>query len=96
VSLPHQTRRPFYHGPVTELPADDSHEVIHLGDEAAVVVPLAEYRQLRHDALRARLIEQADAEEAAALAEYREQQVAGTLVTVPQAEVRRRFGLAVE
>jgi hypothetical protein len=36
---------------VTELPADDSHEVIHLGDEAAVVVPLAEYRQLRRDAL---------------------------------------------
>jgi hypothetical protein len=44
--------------------------------------------------------------EAAALAEYREQQAAGTLVTVPQAagtlvtvpqaEVRRRFGLGAE
>jgi PHD/YefM family antitoxin component YafN of YafNO toxin-antitoxin module len=87
---------PLYHGPMTRLPADDPHEVIHLGDEAAVVVPLEEYRQLRHDALRAGLIEQTDAEEAAALAEYREQQAAGTLVTVPQAEVRRRFGLAVE
>jgi PHD/YefM family antitoxin component YafN of YafNO toxin-antitoxin module len=87
---------PLYHGPMTHLPADDPHEIIHLGDEAAVVVPLEEYRQLRHDALRAGLIEQTDAEEAAALAEYREQQAAGTLVTVPQAEVRRRFGLAVE
>jgi PHD/YefM family antitoxin component YafN of YafNO toxin-antitoxin module len=80
---------------MTELPADDPHEVIHLGDEAAVVVPLAEYRQLRHEARRARLIEQTDAGEAAALAEYREQQAAGAVVTVPQAEVRRRFGLAV-
>ena len=88
-----RTRRPVCHGSMTELPADDQHEVIHLGDEAAVVVPLAECRQLRHDALRARLIEQADAEEATALAECRAQQAAGTVVTVPQAEVRRRFGL---
>jgi PHD/YefM family antitoxin component YafN of YafNO toxin-antitoxin module len=80
---------------MTELPADDPHEVIHLGDEAAVVVPLAEYRQLRDEARRARLIEQTDAGEAAALAEYREQQAAGAVVTVPQPEVRRRFGLAV-
>jgi hypothetical protein len=79
---------------MTELPADDHHEVIHIGDEAAVVVPLGEYRQLRHDALRARLIEQADAEEAAALAEYREQQAVGAVTAVPQAEVRRRFGRA--
>ena len=81
---------------MTQLPADEPHEVIHLGDEAAVVVPPEAYRQLRHDALRARLVEQTDAEEAAALAEYREQQAAGTLVTLPQAEVRRRFGLALE
>lgn len=79
---------------MTEFPADDLHEVIHLGDEAAVVVPLSEYRQLRRDAQRATLIEQADAGEAAALAEYRELQAAGTVAAVPQAEVRRRFGLA--
>jgi hypothetical protein len=79
---------------MTELPADDPHEVIHLGDETAVLVPLDEYRQLRHDARRARLIEQADVEEAAALTEHRENQAGGTVVTVPQAEVRRRFGLA--
>jgi Arc/MetJ family transcription regulator len=80
---------------MTELPADDPHEVIHLGDEVAVVAPLNEYRQLYRDALRAQLIEQADAEEAAALAEYRAQQADGTVTTVSQAEVRRRLGLTV-
>lgn len=79
---------------MAELPASDPHEVIHLGAEAAVIVPLSEYRQLRDEAQRARLIEQADADEAAALAEYRTQKAAGTVETVPQAEVRRRFGLA--
>jgi PHD/YefM family antitoxin component YafN of YafNO toxin-antitoxin module len=79
---------------MSELPVGDPHEVIHLGTEAAVVVPLAEYSQLRYDAQRARLVEQVDANEAAALAEYREQRAAGTVHTVPQAEVRRRFGLA--
>jgi PHD/YefM family antitoxin component YafN of YafNO toxin-antitoxin module len=80
---------------MTELPAGDPHEVIHLGEEVAVVVPLHEYRQLHRDALRAQLIEQADAEEAAALAEYRAQQADGTVTTVSQAEVRLRFGLTV-
>jgi PHD/YefM family antitoxin component YafN of YafNO toxin-antitoxin module len=79
---------------MSELPADDPHEVIHLGERAAVVVPLNEYRHMRDEAARAQLIEQADAEEAAALADYRARQEAGTVVTVPQSEVRRRFGLA--
>ncbi|GAA2086048.1 hypothetical protein [Actinomadura alba] len=78
---------------MTELPADDQYEVIHLGGEAAVVVPLEEYRRLRELERRARLSEQADADEAAALAEYRAQQEAGTVAAVSQAEVRRRFGL---
>ena len=77
---------------MTELPAEDPYEVIHLGGETAVVVPLEEFRRLRELAARAQLIEQADADEAAVLAEYRAQQEAGTVVTVPQAEVRRRFG----
>ena len=94
MSLPYRAAWLLYHGDMTELPAGDRHEVIHLGDESAVVVPLDEYRQLRRDALRARLIEQADAEEAAALGEYRAQQADGTVTTVPRAEVRRRFGLA--
>lgn len=78
---------------MTELPAGDDHQVIRLGGEAAVVVPLDEYRRLRELERRATFAEQADAEEAEALAEYRAQQDAGTVTTVPQDEVRRRFGL---
>jgi hypothetical protein len=40
------------------------------------------------------LVEQTDAEEAEALAEYRAQREAGTVTAVPQDEVRRRFGLS--
>ena len=81
---------------MTELPIGDEHQVIRLGGEAAVVVPLEEYRQLREAERRARLVEQADADEAEALAEYRAQQAAGTVTAVPQDEVRRRFGLAAQ
>src|SRR5690349_17689403 len=62
---------------MTELPVGDDHQVIRLGGEAAVVVPLDEYRRLRELERRAQLAEQADAEEAEALAEYRAQQDAG-------------------
>ena len=79
---------------MTELPAGDPHEVNHLGDVAAVVVPVAEYRQLRREARRARLIEQTDAEEAAALAEYRAQQAVSPVKTVSEARAsaRQRLG----
>ena len=46
------------------------------------------------DPVRTETAELADEEEAAAVAAFRAQQVAGPIVTVPQAEVRRRFGLA--
>lgn len=78
---------------MSELPAEHEHDVIHLGGETAVVVPMDEYRRLRELERRALLAERADAEEAEALAEYREQQKTGTVVSVPQAEVRRRLGL---
>ncbi|MFI0353958.1 hypothetical protein [Actinomadura sp. 9N407] len=78
---------------MTELPVGDDHQVIRLGGQAAVVVPLDEYRRLRDLERRTELVEQADAEEAQALAEYRAQQDAGTVNTVSQDEVRRRFGL---
>jgi PHD/YefM family antitoxin component YafN of YafNO toxin-antitoxin module len=79
---------------MTELPVGDDHQVIRLGDEAAVVVPLEEYRRLRELERCADLVEQTDAEEAEALAEYRAQREAGTVTAVPQDEVRRRFGLS--
>jgi hypothetical protein len=48
-------------------PEDDTHELIHLGGETAVVVPLGEYRTLKvlRDAATA-----ADIEDAAAVAAY--------------------------
>jgi hypothetical protein len=81
---------------MTELPAGDDHQVIHLGGETAVVVPLAEYRHLRELEQRAELVEQVDAEESEALAEYREQQATGTVTAIPQDEVQRRFGLTTQ
>jgi hypothetical protein len=46
-----QTRchRALYDGVVTAQPAEafDQHDVIHLGGETAVVVPVDEYRKLR-------------------------------------------------
>lgn len=81
---------------MSELPAEDGHDVIHLGGEAAVIVPLEEYRRLRELERRTLLVEQTDAEEAGALAEYRAEQEAGTVVLVPQAEVRRQFGLSAQ
>ena len=81
---------------MTELRVGDDHQVIRLGGETAVVVPLEEYRKLRELERRAQLAEQADADEAEALTEYREQQAAGAVAVVPQDEVRRRFGLAAQ
>lgn len=81
---------------MSELPAEDGHDVIHLGGEAAVIVPLEEYRRLRELERRALLVEQTNTEEAEALAEYRAQQEAGTVVLVPQAEVRRQLGLSAQ
>lgn len=45
---------------MSELPVGDEHQVIRLGDQAAVVVPIEEYRRLREIERRAQLAEQAD------------------------------------
>jgi hypothetical protein len=39
---------------MSELPAEEPYEVIHLGGQAAVIVPLEEYRQLRKAAAAAK------------------------------------------
>lgn len=91
-----------YHSRMTELPAEigppaeHGHDVIHLGGQVAVVVPLEEYRRLRELERRALLTAQADAEERAALADYRAQQHAGNVTAIPQAELRQRLGLAAQ
>jgi hypothetical protein len=70
------------HSPAAEPPAAEPldsgpHDVIHLGGEAAVVVPLAEYRRLRALARLASPDDLDGAEAAAATEEYREWQAGG-------------------
>ena len=74
---------------MSELPAEDSHEVIHLGGEAAVVVPLEEYHRLRQDAAEHRI----DQEFEDALRTIEARRRAGTLEYVSSDEARRRLGL---
>jgi hypothetical protein len=65
------------------------HEVIHLGGEAAVVVPVAEYRRLRALERSASPDELESAEAAAALEEYREWSAAGRPGAVSHEQARR-------
>jgi hypothetical protein len=55
----------------------DGHSVIRLGDETAVVVPLAEYRRVKALEEIATAEEIDEAEDAAVMAEYREWEAAG-------------------
>jgi hypothetical protein len=64
------------------------HDVIHLGGEAAVVVPLAEYRRLRALARLASADDLDGAEAAAAVEEYREWLAAGRPGAVSPGEAR--------
>jgi hypothetical protein len=72
-------------GPASDA---DSHDVIHLGGEAAVVVPMAEYRRLRALERLASPQELDGAEADAAMEEYREWAAAGRPGAVSQAEAR--------
>ena len=66
-----------------------AHEVIHLGGESAVVVPVAEYRRLRALEQLASPQEREDAETAAALEEYREWSAAGRPGAISHEQARR-------
>jgi hypothetical protein len=70
------------------------YEVIHLGGEAAVVVPMADFMRLRALERFASAEELADAEDAAALQEWKTREAAGETSYVPADEVWRRLGLA--
>jgi len=83
-------------GPVhpTDRSVTDPYEVIHLGGQAAVIVPLTEFLRLR--ALETTASAQAleDAEDAAAAQDWLAREARGETNYVPVAEVRRRLGLA--
>jgi hypothetical protein len=75
---------------MSELPASDTHDVIHHGGEVvAVVVPIGEYQQLRAALLEQRVNEEFDA----ARASYLSRQEAGSIRYVSHEEARRRLGM---
>ena len=77
---------------MSELPADDAHDLIHHdGEVVAVVVPIAEYRLLRQALAEQQVNEDFDAARAGYLARAQ----AGELHYVAHEEARRRLGLPV-
>ena len=67
--------------------------MIRLGDQTAVVVPLADFLRLRALERHASAEDLEDAEDAAALQEWQTRSAAGRVSYVPAAEVRQRLGL---
>jgi hypothetical protein len=75
------------------VPDTGSYEVIHLGGQAAVVVPVNDFLRLRALEQRATTEELEDAEDDAAIADWKARDAAGQTSYVPHEEVRRRLGL---
>jgi hypothetical protein len=76
---------------MSELPAGDTHDVIHRGGQVvAVVVPIEEYRQLRQAMQEQQVNEEFDA----ARAGYQARREAGTIRYVSHEEAGRRLGLS--
>jgi hypothetical protein len=75
---------------MSELPAGDTHDVIHRGGQVvAVVVPIEEYRQLRQAMQEQQVNEEFDA----ARASYLGRREAGAVRYVSHGEAGRRLGL---
>jgi hypothetical protein len=76
---------------MSDLPAGDTHDVIRReGAVVAVVVPIAEYQQLRQAAEEQRVNEEFDA----ARTEYLARRDAGTIRYVSHEEAGRRLGMS--
>ena len=74
-------------------PDTGSYEVIHLGDQAAVVVPVADFLRLPALEKAATAAELEDAEDTAAVLEWKGRDAAGQTTLVPASEARRRLGM---
>lgn len=78
---------------MSELPAGDNHDVIHHGGEVvAVVVPLAEYGQLREALAEQQINDEFEAAHARQVA----RQEAGEARYVSHQEAGRRLGLPAQ
>jgi hypothetical protein len=80
--------------PVAPGPDTGSYEVIHLGGQAAVVVPVADFLRLRALEQAASPQDLEDAEDTAAILEWRARDAAGQTTLVPANEVPGRLGVA--
>ena len=69
------------------------YDVIHLGGDAAVVVPMADFLRMRALERAATIEEREDAEDWAAVQEWQHREAAGETVYVPIDEARRRLGV---
>jgi PHD/YefM family antitoxin component YafN of YafNO toxin-antitoxin module len=69
------------------------YEVIHLGGQAAVVVPVADFLRLRALEQAASPQELEDAEDAAAVLEWKARDAAGQTMFVTADEARHRLGM---
>ena len=76
------------------IPGTDPFEVIHLGGQAAVIVPVAEFLRLRALERDASPEARQDAEDAAAAQDWLAREAAGQTSYTPLNEVKRRLGLA--
>ena len=79
--------------PAAPGPDTGSYEVIHLGGQAAVVVPVADFLRLRALEQAASPPELEDAEDKAAVLEWKARDAAGQTTFVPADEARRRLGI---
>jgi PHD/YefM family antitoxin component YafN of YafNO toxin-antitoxin module len=78
---------------MSEMPAGDTHDVIHHhGEVVAVVVPIAEYQQLREVAQEQRVNEEFDS----ARAGYLARQEAGAIRYASHDEARCQLGLPAQ
>jgi hypothetical protein len=78
-----------------DIPAPDtgSYEVIHLGGQAAVVVPVTDFLRLRALEQAATADELEDAEDTAAVLEWKARDAAGQTTFASAGEARRRLGM---
>jgi hypothetical protein len=79
--------------PDTPGPDTGSYEVIHLGGQAAVVVPVADFLRLRALEQAATPEDLEDAEDKAAVLEWKARDAADQTTFVPADEARRQLGM---
>jgi hypothetical protein len=79
--------------PAEPGPDTGSYEVIHLGGQAAVVVPVTDFLRLRALEQAASPEELEDAEDTAAVLEWKARDAADRTTFVPAGEARRRLGI---